>query len=156
MANNVMIAFDDSENAMRAVNFVACHFTPGATITLFSVLLDTETMCAMNSPELTPYFKTQQQTFCSLEDKKNQLIEKAAQAARNCLTAAGFSPERVHAKAIKRSRGVARDIIQEADSGYDVVVIGKKGLSALQEFFFGSVSQKVLQGVKTASVLAVT
>ena len=30
------------------------------------------------------------------------------------------------------------------------------GISALQEFFFGSVSQKVLQGVKIASVLAVT
>jgi nucleotide-binding universal stress UspA family protein len=156
MPKNVLISFDDSENAMRAVNFVASHFKPEATITLFSVLLDTEAMCDMNSPELTPYFKSEQQSFCSLEDKKNQLIEKAAQTARNSLIAAGFHSEKVHIKTQKRSKGVARDIIQEADSGYDVVVIGKRGVSALKDFFLGNVSQKVLQGVKTASVLAVS
>jgi nucleotide-binding universal stress UspA family protein len=110
----------------------------------------------MNSPELTPYFKREQQNFCSLEDKKNQLIEKAAQAARNSLIQSGFHSEQVHIKVQKQLKGVARDIIQEADSGYDVVVIGKRGVSALKEFFLGNVSQKVLQGVKTASVLAVS
>jgi nucleotide-binding universal stress UspA family protein len=155
MANNILIAFDDSENAMRAVIFVAGHFTHDASVTLYSVLQDTETMCAMNSPELTPYFKTQQQSFCNLADKKRQLIEKALAAARDCLIAAGFDPEKVNIKAEKRSNWVARDIIREADSGYDVVVIGKRGLSAMQDFFFGSVSQKVLHGVKIASVLSV-
>ena len=28
----------------------------------------------MNSPELTPYFKSQQQAFCALEDKKKDLV----------------------------------------------------------------------------------
>jgi len=159
MGKNILIAFNDSQNAMRAVDFVARHFVLESSITLFSVLEDTETMRGMKSPVLTSYFKDKQQTVSSLEDKKHQLTEKGIETARNCLIEAGFKKESVHTKAKKcseRSTGAARDIIQEADSEYNVVVIGKKGMSALQEFFFGSVSQKVLQGVKIASVLAVT
>ncbi len=55
MANNVLIAFDDSENAVRAVTFVASHFTRDSSIMLFSVIPDSESICAMNSPE-PPHF----------------------------------------------------------------------------------------------------
>ena len=156
MGKKVLIALDDSDNAGRAVDMVADGFAKDSEVMLFSVLQDTETMCAMNSPELTPYFRTEQEAFCSLEDKKKQLIEKAAEAGRQCLISAGFDEGRVNIKAERRSKSVAKDIIAEADSGYDVVVIGKKGISAIQEFFLGSVSQKVLHGVKNASVLIVT
>jgi len=155
MAKNLLISFDDSENAMRAVQFAADHFLRDAKITLFSVVEDSSTLCAMNSPELTPYFKAEQQAFCSLEDKKRELVETAIQAARRCLIEAGFDHEQVHTKINRRSSGVARDIISEADSGYDVVIIGRRGVSSLQDFLFGSVAQKVLQGVKNAAVLAV-
>ncbi|MCF8069770.1 MAG: universal stress protein [Desulfobacterales bacterium] len=36
------------------------------------------------------------------------------------------------------------------------MVIGRRGLSNMKDFFLGSVSQKVLHGVKIASVLSVT
>lgn len=155
MGKKVLIAFDDSENAMRAVDFVAGSFARDSDITLFSVIEDTQTLCAMNSPELTPYFKSEQQAFCSLEDKKRELIEAAIAAAKRCLVNSGFDPARVRVKTQQRSGGVARDIVKEAESGYDVVVIGRRGVSALQDFLFGSVAQKVLQGVKHAAVVAV-
>jgi nucleotide-binding universal stress UspA family protein len=155
MAKNVLISFDDSENAMRAVQFAAGHFLRDAQITLFSVMEDSSTLCAMNSPELTPYFKSEQQAFCSLEDKKRELIETALEPARRCLVEAGFGSDCVHTKIKRRSGGVARDIIAEGESGYDVVVIGRRGVSALQDFLFGSVAQKVLQGIKSAAVVAV-
>ncbi len=50
MGKKVLIAFDDSENAMRSVKFVAEHFACDAGVTLFSVLEDTQTLCSMNSP----------------------------------------------------------------------------------------------------------
>ncbi|MGM0452197.1 MAG: universal stress protein [Thermodesulfobacteriota bacterium] len=156
MAKKILIALDDSENARRAVDFVADGFDKSNDVTLLSVVQDTQTMCAMNSPELTPYFKSEQNAFCSLEDKKKQLIEKAAEAGRHCLIDAGFDENRINVKAERRSKSVAKDIINEADSGYDLVVIGRKGVSGVQEFLFGSVSQKVLHGVKSASVLIVT
>lgn len=155
MAKNILISFDDSENAMRAVQFAAGHFLRDAGITLFSVMEDTNTLCAMNSPELTPYFKAEQKAFCTLEDKKRELVETAIQVARRYLVEAGFDDQKVKIKTKQRSGSVARDIIAEAESGYDVVVIGKKGVSALQDFLFGSVAQKVLQGVKNTAVIAV-
>ena len=54
-----------------------------------------------------------------------------------------------------RKKGIARDIIDEARNGYDTVVMGKRGLSGIKEFFLGSVSQKVLNGAKDVSVLLV-
>ncbi|MFW5931400.1 MAG: universal stress protein, partial [Desulfosalsimonas sp.] len=85
MAKNVLIAFDDSENAMRAVNFAAEHLARDENVTLFSVIEDSQSLCEMNSPELTPYFRSEQQAFCTLEDKKRELVEKAIEAARRCL-----------------------------------------------------------------------
>ncbi|MBS3731487.1 MAG: universal stress protein [Desulfobacterales bacterium] len=155
MAKNVLIAFDDSENAMRSVNFVADYFARETAITLFSVLEDTQALCSMNSPELTPYFKSEQQAFCSLEDKKRELIETAIQSARNSLVNCGFGADQVRVKTQQRAGSVAKDIIKEAETGYDAVVIGRRGVSALQDFLFGSVAQKVLHGVKNSAVLIV-
>lgn len=102
------------------------------------------------------FFNSEQRVFCSLEDKKHQHIKKTIKSAWNRLIEAGFNIERMNVKTKNSSDGVARDIIREADSGYEVVVIGKKELSATQEFLSGRVSHKVFQGVKNASVLSVT
>lgn len=73
MDKKILVAFDDSENAMRAVEFIEKFFTSDSKVTLFNVMQDTAALCEMNSPELTPYFKSQQSSFCKLEDKKRTL-----------------------------------------------------------------------------------
>lgn len=156
MAKKILIAFDESENSLRAAEFVGEAFSRDCRILLFNVLLDTEALCAMESPELTPYFKAEQSAFCTLEDKKKEVVSQAMQKARRCLINGGFSPESIETKTIVRQKGVARDIINEAEnSGCDLIVLGKQGLSGFKEFFLGSVPQKVLYGAKNASVLLV-
>lgn len=156
MTKKILIALDDSQNAMRAVDFVGAHFMGDSEVTLLSVLPDTETLCAMQSPELTPYFLDQQASFCALENKKKELIDQTLQEARRRLVNCGFATGVVTIKAKKRDLGIARDIIQEAKTGgYDLVVMGKTGLSGIREFFMGSVTQKVVQGAKGVSVLLV-
>lgn len=54
-----------------------------------------------------------------------------------------------------KKRGVARDILAEAEQGYDVIVMGRWGISGLKEFFLGSISHKVFTGAKDISVLIV-
>ncbi len=156
MAKKILIAFDDSENAMRAVNFVAAHFTCDCNITLMNVLPDTEIICTLQSPELTPYFLEQQAYFCNLENKKKEIVERALQNARAHLIACGFEDHNIRIELKKREQGIARDIIKEANSGqYDLVVLGRKGLSGIKDFLLGSIAQKVLHGVKGVSVLLV-
>jgi nucleotide-binding universal stress UspA family protein len=85
MANKILVAIDDSENAMRAVEFVANSFTADNQITLFNVVQDTAVMCEMNSPELTPYFTSQQSSFCLLEEKKKELVITALEKSKKIL-----------------------------------------------------------------------
>lgn len=155
MAQKILIALDDSENALRAVSYVAANIQNHASVTLFSVVSDTASLCDMNSPELTPLFKSQQSSFCQLEDKKRSLINAACEQGKKILCDAGWDPAYITTKAEPKRKGIARDIIHEALQGYDLIVIGKHGVSGIRDFFLGSISQKVLQLAKDISVLIV-
>jgi len=152
----VLVALDDSDNAARAVEYVSRNFSADHEVTLFSVIPDTQMLCNMNSPELTPYFWSQRNVFCSLEDKKKELIEAAASRAKDVLMKAGFKKEKIAVKVQAKKKGIARDIVAEAESGYDTIVMGRRGLSGIKEFVMGSVSQKVLHSVKDVSVVIVS
>ena len=155
MDKKILVAIDDSENAMRAVEFVANFFTPDNKITLFNVIQDTAALCEMNSPELTSYFISQQRSFCILEEKKKELVNEALQKARKILMDVGFEEKNITIKSDIKNSGVARDIIKEARAGYNAVVLGRRGLSGIKDFVLGSVSQKVFHSAKDISVLVV-
>jgi len=155
MDNRILVAFDDSENAMRAVEYIAKHFATDSKITLFNIAQDTAALCDMNSPALTPYFKSQQSAFCTLEEKKKSLVDSALQKARTKLIAAGFEEKNITIKSKTKKKGVARDIVQEARSGYNIIVLGRRGQSGIKDFILGSVSHKVFQLAKDISVLVV-
>lgn len=155
MPQKILVAVDDSDNAKRAVAFVAKRFAASNQVTLFSVILDTAALCKMDSPELTPIFKSQQASFCVLETKKRELVNAALKQAKETLIEAGFPEDRVMVKVEDKKGGVARDILAEAEKGYDLIVIGRRGVSAVKDFFLGSTSQKVFSGAKDISVLIV-
>ncbi len=153
MAKKILVAIDDSENAKRAVDLVAKSFATDNTIVLFSVMLDSAALCKMNSPELSPIFRAQQSNFCALEDKKRELVESAVKEAKEVLLSYGWDSDLIEVKIQTKNKGVARDILAEAKDGYQIVVIGRHGVSGLKEFFLGSTSQKVFSGAKEISVL---
>jgi nucleotide-binding universal stress UspA family protein len=155
MDKKILVAIDDSENAMRAVEFIANLFTMDSKITLFNVIQDTAALCEMNSPELTPYFKSQQSSFCLLEEKKQELVNQAVQKAKEILMDAGFEEKNITVKSVIKKKGIARDIIKEAQAGYNAIVLGRRGLSGIKDFILGSVSQKVSNSAKDISVLVV-
>ncbi len=155
MEKNILVALDDSENAMRAVESIVNSFTPDHKVTLFSVIPDTAAICDVYSPGLSPHFLSQRSAFCALEDKKKELMNEAQKKAKELLIKAGFKEENITLKAEKRKKGIARDIINEAHSGYSTVVLGRRGLSGIKEFFLGSVSHKVVNAMKELSILLV-
>ena len=155
MEQKILVAFDDSQNAMRAVEFIAGSFTKEHKITLLSIIPDTAAICDMNSPSLTPYFISHQVTFCALEDRKRELVNEALQKAKELLLKAGFEEKNITMKVEAKKKGIAKDIIDEAHSGYDTIVLGRRGLSGIREFVLGSVSQKVLHSARDMSVIVV-
>jgi nucleotide-binding universal stress UspA family protein len=155
MEKKILVALDDSDNAMRAVNYLAENFNTKSHVTLLSIIQDTASLCDLNSPELTPYFKSQQSNFCLLEDKKKELVNDALAKAKDLLLKAGFDPKNIQTKTNLKKRGIARDIIDESQNGYDLLVMGRRGISGIKEFFLGSVSHKVFTLSKDISVLIV-
>jgi nucleotide-binding universal stress UspA family protein len=156
MTQKILIAFDDSDNAMRAVDYVGRLLTKDCRITLFSVVQDTASICDLHSPELTPYFKSQQDSFCVLEEKKKQLLSAAQLRAKKVLAGNGFKEDQIRLKSEPKKKGIARDIVTEAQAGYDLIVLGRRGLAGIREFFMGSVSQKVLSLAQELPILIVS
>lgn len=155
MGHKVLVALDESENALRAVDFVCRHFTPDHRVTLMSVIPDTAALCDMNSPGLTPLFLSQKEAFCVLEDKKKEIVTSAMEQAKARLLSAGFQENNLTFKMETQKTGVARDILAEAAGGYDAVVLGRRGGSGIMSFLMGSISQKVLHGINDTPVILV-
>ena len=105
MGGKILVALDDSENSMRAVEYVARNLSSDQEITLFSVLSDTAALCEMNSPELTPHFLSQQQIFCTLEAKKRDLLYEAQKKARDILEKVGGITAEVQKPFLKTDPG---------------------------------------------------
>jgi nucleotide-binding universal stress UspA family protein len=155
MSLKILIAFDDSENAMRAVEYVARSLAKDSQVTLFSVIPDTAALCDMNSPELIPYFKSQRDAFCVLEDKKKEILTCAQLKARTLLVTNGFGEKQIQIKSELKKKGIARDIAAEAQLGYELIVVGRRGMSGIKEFLLGSTSQKILHLAQEVSILIV-
>lgn len=155
MAHKVLIALDDSENAMRAVEFVANSFSKDQEITLLSIVPNTAAICQMDSPTLIPHFREQQESFCAIEEQKKNLAHAALERGKEFLVKAGFDEKKTTSRLQPQKHSVAQDIIDEAHSGYQTIVMGRRGLSGLKEFVLGSVSQKVLHAAKGITVVIV-
>ena len=156
MAKKILVAVDESKNSMKAVKYVANGIQPTGKVTLFSVLPDSTAACGLDSPTLTPLFNQNRKAFCAIEDTKKDHVKEFMEKAKAVLVEAGFPSKNVTVKIRKKKAGIARDILREAQVGkYTSLVIGRRGLSAVREFLFGSVSSKVVQLAKKVSVIVV-
>jgi nucleotide-binding universal stress UspA family protein len=156
MAKKILVAVDESKNSMKAVEYVAKSMQPAGTVTLLGVIPDATAACDLDGPSLTPLFKQSKKAFCAIEDTKKDHLKEFMEKAKKVLVEAGYPSKNVTVKIRKKKSGIARDILKEAQRGkYTTLVLGRRGLSAIKEFLFGSVSHKVVQLAKNVSVIVV-
>ena len=156
MQQKILVALDDSPNAMRAVEQVARTYTPNIEITLYSVLPQVDFGCILDLNSLNREQLDLHYSLCSdMQKHKENQVERALDEAKNLLIKSGFDEKTVTVKVDRKGGDVAREIINEANTGYDTIVMGRRGMTALKAFFIGSISQKVLHAVKDKSVLIV-
>jgi nucleotide-binding universal stress UspA family protein len=88
-------------------------------------------------------------TLKEAEDHKAKLLvtgRKAVNHAKNELVHSGFAPGRIIIKIMERRGSKAHDIILEGDRGmYDAVVLGRRGLSMLEEAVDESTTMEALR-----------
>ena len=120
----VLIGFDGSENAMRAVHFVG-QALKGSDhpVSLLHVVRSDEDELA--------------------QDVKTDMAE-AFDRAKQTLTGYNLSSDKIKTDILYGEESRAGAIVREARSGnYGAIVLGRRGLSRIEEFFMGRVTNKV-------------
>ncbi len=137
----ILLALDESENARRAVDFVSNIFArPGSEVTLFHVFRGINVLEQGYETRVSPRFKEE------LIDAGRREIEGLFEVYRRELTEGGFDSAGVTTKLITGVRSRSRAIVEEAKKGgHGTIVVGRRGLSKIQEFIAGRVSSKVVQ-----------
>lgn len=155
MAKKILMAMDESKNAMKAVEYVAGTVgkTKGVKITLFSVIPVFPPTFLETGETIHPIFKGKIEDLTALTAQKKAVIEKSMENAKKVLMDAGIAKRNIAVKVQNRKTGIARDILREAKEGqYDTIAIGRRGISATKAFLFGSISNKVVQFAKNCTV----
>jgi len=156
MPQRILIALDGSEISSKIVEFAAKTVSENSFITLFSVIPNVDLLCELDPPFIKGFASEQYPEYCqTIQDEKRRLLEETLQAGKQVFLEAGFKAESISTKIEIMKNDVALTIIEEARTGYDLIVLGRRGHTGLKKFLFGSVSQKVLQAVKDISVLIV-
>jgi nucleotide-binding universal stress UspA family protein len=140
-SKRVLIAVDNSENALRAVDHAGFMLSEtDCPVTIFHTMRHLRRFVPQEvldeAPELEKLWKT----------KAGMEIEPFMKKAEEMLVKAGIGQSRISQKIVDGSRSPASDILEEArNNQYGTIVMGRRGISGVQEFFMGSVSSKVLQ-----------
>lgn len=153
---NILVALDESENAEKLIEFIAESFGAQSKVMLMSVVPDTASVCGMDAPSLIPLFRQHQQDFCVMEEKKRKYLEQRMNEFVQKLTEAGFDQQNIRYDVRIQQKDPAEAIIEEADKGFDMIVMGRRGRGKVKEFLMGSVSQKVLHAAGDKTVVVVS
>jgi nucleotide-binding universal stress UspA family protein len=159
-SKKVLVSIDTSQGAMQAVDYVGNILAgvPQVHVTLFHAIRGLDVFIQgyndsfMLGQESEWLEKAERELTRAAEE-----IEPVMEKAVTRLTRAGFEPGRIDRKVVKGISSRAGAIVDEAQRGdYGTIVVGRRGLSRIQEFFMGRVSNKVIQLAKTKAVWVVS
>jgi nucleotide-binding universal stress UspA family protein len=125
----LLLALDGSKNSMRAVDFVGA-------------------MVGGDNREVGLIHVIRGENKSLIEEEKKR-ISAVFDDAQTRLIESGFKPYQLKTRIITGAQSRAGAIFLEAKSnGYGTIVVGRKGLSKVRDFFMGRVSNKVIHMAK--------
>jgi len=139
---HLLLTVSEQQSAMHGIRFLDRFFSnkEGVKFTLFY---------AAPRPPLVWEGERSRQSAVQAEQQARQIEargRKALEAAKKELARLGFDPENVATKLQARRFSKIMDIIHEGEDGlYDAVVLGRRGLSWLEEAFDESVTKGLLE-----------
>lgn len=142
---HIMIAVDESENAKRALLYVADFLggVPGFCVSILSVIPEPP----------VDYFKTDEERSEWINRKKTE-ASTMLDNYRRILVQSGFGENNVEPLAeISSCPSIADCILNERQRlNCDTLVIGRRGISKKEEFLFGSTSSKIVHSARNCAV----
>ena len=152
--NKLLLAIDGSERALDVVKYVS-KFPPfhNMHVVLFNVFSGVPEACWRF--DKNPQYGSVAREVRAWEIQREKVINEFMDQAKQHLIRSGFPQGAITVKLQNRKKGIARDIIREAEEGYGAVVIGRKGMGAYKEIFVGSVANKIVEKASFLPVLMI-
>lgn len=154
-SKKILVAVDLSNHSLNAVKYVAQLCVPADVRVNLMYVMPTapETFWDL---ERDAFFRERMKgKYAQWKRDTKKRAQTFFDDARDILAKAKFSENKVGLILRERKVGIARDILKECTQDYDAVVVGRKGLSKLEDIFLGSVSNKIVQGVRDIPVWVV-
>lgn len=146
----VLLALDGSKGSMQAVDYV------GATLGDCDAC-ETELVHVIREDHA--FARDGQQLVLKdgiIEDAKKSIIP-IFDEAQSLLVKSGFEPDQISTQIITDAFSRAAAIVQEAEKrDYGTIVVARKGITRVRDFFIGRVSSKVIQLARKKAVWIVT
>jgi nucleotide-binding universal stress UspA family protein len=142
MNTHLLVTVSDDPSGLHGVRFLTSFFSVKRNV-LLTLFYTAPQPPAVWSKEMN------YESLSRMEEQSQQIEKKGRMAlnrAKGKFVESGFSPENIELKLVFRQNTKAMDIIQEAEKGlYDAVVLGRRGLSRLEEALLQeSVSKSML------------
>lgn len=143
--DKILVALDGSERAYRTIQYI-CSFKPFLKKKLVLHNIITKVPICYYDLKKDPFSANVTSAVYAWESSYKAQIEDFMEKARMQLIAAGFKPQDISVVISERKNGIARDIIDEAQKGYDALLIRRRGGSqTLLPIIMGSISTKLVE-----------
>jgi len=144
--DKILLALDGTERSFEVVKYVAGIPRAKETGTVLFAVYDEVPDVYWDLGDQANLASRIAQTKAMSLTLRNSLEDQLAQA-KEYLLSHGFDSARVKPVLHKREKGISRDIISEARTGYSAVLAGRRGVARIQEILLGSISTRLLQGL---------
>jgi nucleotide-binding universal stress UspA family protein len=140
-SKKVLVCLDNSDNALRAVDHAGFMFSgTDCQVTVLHTMRNLTRHVPMEVVEEAPDLQR------LYKEKAGEQIAHYMEKARETLMENGLTNEQIATRIVNGSRNPADDILKEArGKGYGTIVLGRRGLSGVKAFVFGSVTKKILR-----------
>jgi len=156
----VLLPMDVSEGSMRAVRYVAdmLESSSGMEVTLLHVIRGLDIFQQVFGISFMP---SHEEDWVEQAEKEMEAaakeMEPVFEEAGNRLIQAGIQCKPENCRILQGAASRAGAIVEEAErGGFDTIVVGRRGISKVQEFFMGRVSNKVMQLAKDKTIWVVS
>jgi nucleotide-binding universal stress UspA family protein len=144
MRKKVLVSADDSRHSKNAVQYAvqASEFIPDLHYVLFHV----QPMISLFLRDEALKNIATKIELEKLQKRNNESAHRLLDEIRNEMVRQGISEERIEIATRQRRLGLAKDILEYSqENRYDAIVIGRRGLTRLQEMVMESASANIIE-----------
>lgn len=154
MERKIVVAVDDSPYTKKSLRYIAEMFSGAPEFCC--------TLCHLQ-PMVPQYLQDEakKDPWANAEIKRiakrnADAAQRQVAGAKTALAEMGFPEGRISVATPMRRHGVAKDILETALAGmFDAILVGRRGISVLQQAVMGSVSAKLVEHCQATPVWVV-